>query len=1029
MILVMYKFFICIWLPAALCIFNQYNRMLRLSILLTLILCSRSVIANTYYLSSTDGQDSRSASEAQNSQTPWKSLDRLNAFIPNLLPGDSVLFKCNDTFTGQINIVNSGSVSAPFVFSSYGEGSKPIISGLEELKDWEHTSDGIWRSVCNNCKLNVNSLFVNGKSTPVGRYPNVDAENKGFLTIQSHNRNTEITDTHLAEQPNWTGGEVVMRKNRWILDKHTIVNHRGSTLMYNGDNSNYWPSDNYGYFIQNHPATLDLNGEWCYQADGRAIFIKTGTTNPADLHIGAAFVDTLLLINFYGYMVIDNLSFYGANKYAAIIFNSDYVTIRNCDFIGAGIDGIHSSSNRKLVLENNLFEDSHNDGIVASGCLGCLISANTIRRSGVVRGMGGNGDDAYQGLIVRGIGNRITYNTIDSTGYTALRFEGDSVLVKNNFIDHFVLVKDDGGGIYTWQAGDDNTVYPDRSIEGNIIQNGIGDGSGTLKTDFISANGIYVDGHAGDLHITGNTILNCSLGGMFFNNPHNIFVQNNKVFNNGKQLYMGHIFASAIGNNAFNGNMLVSKAITQNILEIESEFDDIQYFANYDKNYYCRPVDDNVFIRNTFKRGDKTLIEKFNLEDWQLSTGKDQGTLGSPVTYPYYSYTLPMGENKFPNGSFESNFNGVYTWSPEGYSKLKWTKMGQLDAGQLELSFEQESPTSNISFTVIGIGSVVAGQTYHVTFSLAGVGKDKHYELFLRQSYYPYQNVSTVKDFMGTADRFNGECIFTALTTEENASIVITLEEQKQPIYIDNISMQEADVKIDNLDEKIIQLINPSTNRRSLSLDGTFMDPASTTYSGSITLEPYGSAILFKQPVTIAVADELALSGNKAEDAVQLQWDQKNNSDVKVYEIQRSQNGTSFTTIGSVPVNSLSTPNFSFTDYCPLDGNNFYRIRSVKNKGTQISKSLMLKTSPGASMKLSPNPAQQLLTVDLSRILDSSVTQIIIRSMTGYVLLKETAPANTKAVTINISKLVSGTYFISALSNNSVVSQKSFIKL
>jgi hypothetical protein len=50
--------------------------------------------AKNYYFSSSTGNDTRTAIEAQNSSTPWKTLTKANE--TTFAPGDSILFKRGD---------------------------------------------------------------------------------------------------------------------------------------------------------------------------------------------------------------------------------------------------------------------------------------------------------------------------------------------------------------------------------------------------------------------------------------------------------------------------------------------------------------------------------------------------------------------------------------------------------------------------------------------------------------------------------------------------------------------------------------------------------------------------------------------------------------------------------------------------------------------------------------------------------------------------------------------------------------------
>ena len=76
----------------------------------------------TYYVSSTGNDGNSGTSE----ETAWKTLAKVNSFIP--IPGDQILFKRGDIWTGTINVNASGTAGRPIILGAYGIGAKPILS-------------------------------------------------------------------------------------------------------------------------------------------------------------------------------------------------------------------------------------------------------------------------------------------------------------------------------------------------------------------------------------------------------------------------------------------------------------------------------------------------------------------------------------------------------------------------------------------------------------------------------------------------------------------------------------------------------------------------------------------------------------------------------------------------------------------------------------------------------------------------------------------------------------------------------------
>ncbi len=79
----------------------------------------------TYYVDNIAGNDTNSAASPQ---LAWKTLDNLNAEY--FVAGDSILFKCDGIWNGQLAIKGSGTPGRPIVIGSYDSGNKPVINGL-----------------------------------------------------------------------------------------------------------------------------------------------------------------------------------------------------------------------------------------------------------------------------------------------------------------------------------------------------------------------------------------------------------------------------------------------------------------------------------------------------------------------------------------------------------------------------------------------------------------------------------------------------------------------------------------------------------------------------------------------------------------------------------------------------------------------------------------------------------------------------------------------------------------------------------
>jgi parallel beta-helix repeat protein len=585
------------------------------SILSIAFLFISTVISATDYYISLSGNDSNNGLSPA---APWKTITKLNSAFATIKPGDRILFNRGDTFYGTITINKPGSSLTPIIIGAYGTGQNPIITGFVSVYDWTNEGNGIYsKSIIS--ENNPNILTIDGVLYGMGRYPNQGSN----LIIDSHSTNTSITDNDLnSTNTNWTGAEAVIRKNEYLMDRCVITSHISNTLTYIDGNNSEDASDGYYYFIQNDIRTLDQFGEWYY--NGTRLYVYFGSKTPSDYIVKVATLDHLVYINLYPYVTIDGLSFEGANDRLMYFKETAHINVQNCNIDYSGGSGIFMQSNFGAI-DKNIINNISEEGIFSLSS-NTTITNNQIHNIGIIEGSSLTGSH-QNGINTGGDDVLIQSNTIDSTGYIPIIFNGNRVTVKNNLISNYCLNLNDGGGIFT----NGTAVYTGRIIDGNIILNGIGKKG--ISSYGIIAGGIYLDSYSRDILITNNSIYHCSGNAIMLSNASNITLRNNTCFDNIASVYILEWGSSnSISNITLEDNLLVAKYANQVTMEIQSNLGTLGSFGTADRNYYARPIDDNTTIYTYEGQIDNNLWKPRTLANWQSYSKQDANSHKSSIS-------------------------------------------------------------------------------------------------------------------------------------------------------------------------------------------------------------------------------------------------------------------------------------------------------------------------------------------------------------------------------------------------------------
>jgi len=161
----------------------------------------------------------------------------------------------------------------------------------------------------------------------------------------------------------------------------------------------------------------------------------------------------------------------------------------------------------------------------------------------------------------------------------------------------------------------------------------------------------------------------------------------------------------------------------------------------------------------------------------------------------------------------------------------------------------------------------------------------------------------------------------------------------------------------------------------------------------------------------VSLVDFTATNSN--DQAVQLIWTTETETNNKVFLVERSTDGVTYTTIGQVAgaINSSTTLHYEWTDESPVKGNNFYRIKQVDLDGNFAYSNINVVSIGGAVSNLSvyPNPVKDVLTIVNPK--GVTIREIAVFNTSG-VMLSKLAPRTTGSVQVSASAWAAGIYLV-----------------
>jgi hypothetical protein len=208
-------------------------------------------------------------------------------------------------------------------------------------------------------------------------------------------------------------------------------------------------------------------------------------------------------------------------------------------------------------------------------------------------------------------------------------------------------------------------------------------------------------------------------------------------------------------------------------------------------------------------------------------------------------------------------------------------------------------------------------------------------------------------------------------------------------------------------------------------------------YAATFTVSSFSTFYIHPNrfPFAPLPVELVSFTGYNNKDQNVLNWVTASEKNVDKFEVEKSTNGLSdWSYIGwQKAVGGNVQKAYTFSDNQPVVGNNYYRLKIIDNDGTfTYSQTINIPISEAlvnGFVKIFPNPTSGTVNLQLQST-KSSITTIEIANVLGQVVSTREATLSIGVipVTLDISYLPNGTYFVSFMDALGTKHQEKIIK-
>ncbi|MEP7317502.1 MAG: T9SS type A sorting domain-containing protein [Panacibacter sp.] len=416
----------------------------------------------------------------------------------------------------------------------------------------------------------------------------------------------------------------------------------------------------------------------------------------------------------------------------------------------------------------------------------------------------------------------------------------------------------------------------------------------------------------------------------------------------------------------------------------------------------------NLYEQRFDNEGNPVWAGPVQLSDYITSTFKSYSVLSdADVTYIGY-YANPSGENRFDGFVQKVNGDGSLPWGLNGSSFGSYT--GGSDPNFFDVNIAYNTGSDRIwavstmsDFNQVNYG--IAVQKYDVVTGEKLLG----------------DNGKTVFEISASSERQVGD-----LSICDNGPL-FTFYDITNKLYATGLDTSGEfvwnPVKTEigsTTNEKGRYGFTRVNHNQAVAVWQENKDTADFAYAQNINCDGTTGSVL---PVSLT-----NFAGSIHNRIVSLSWQTKTENNNKGFHVQRSSDGSNFSSISFVATkaqggNSSGLLEYTTTDQKPFSGNNYYRLMQEDNDGKLTYSNVILVKNAGTfGMRMNniyPNPSYGVVNIYIESVLNDKVS-FIVSDASGKIVKQfhSDIVSGNNNIQMNIASLAAGNYFIKLISKN-----------